>query len=76
MDGPEAERHDVEANLNMALRVGEWNLTGMKLLDEGHGKTYGAPEPTDVKCGPSPGKVMKLKFEVNLSSSQEKQSSK
>ncbi len=64
MDGSEEERHDLGVNLALALKVGEWNLVGLKLLDEGHGKKYGAPVPTDVKCGPSPGKVLPLYMQV------------
>lgn len=56
--GNEKERHSLEANLAIALRVGEFNLKGMALLDKGHGKRFGTPSPAKVTTSPVPGKAI------------------
>lgn len=57
MDGPELERHDLDATFQWALKVGEHNLKGLALLDKAHRKCFGAPVPTEVPTTPIPGKV-------------------
>jgi hydroxylamine reductase len=44
--------------LNLALKVGEINLTAMQLLDAGNTKTFGHPTPTPVKLGHTKGKAI------------------
>jgi hydroxylamine reductase (hybrid-cluster protein) len=57
IDGDSTQRHDLETNLGWALKVGEYNLKGMSLLDKGHRKRFGVPTPTQVMTSPVPGKV-------------------
>ena len=57
VDGPEEEQRDLGKNLNLALRVGEFNLRGLELLDQGHKEKFGVPSPTTVRTSPVPGKV-------------------
>jgi hydroxylamine reductase len=44
--------------LGLALKTGEVNLTIMALLDTAHTKTYGHPEPTQVRITPVKGKAL------------------
>ena len=44
--------------LALALRCGEVNLEVMGMLDEAHTKTYGHPEPTEVRVEPRAGKAI------------------
>ena len=44
--------------LSWALKVGELNLTAMKLLDAANTETYGHPEPTQVPVTPIEGKAI------------------
>lgn len=57
VDGDAKERHSLDATLGWALKVGEFNLKGMNLLDAGHRKRFGVPTPTQVTTTPVPGKV-------------------
>ena len=57
IDGDEKERHDLGANLGLALKVGEVNIRVMELLDKGHCTRFGSPEPTAVNLIPVEGKV-------------------
>ena len=49
---------DVDALVARALKVGEVNLKVMGMLDEGNTKTYGHPEPTQVRVTPVKGKCI------------------
>jgi len=49
---------DMDALVAMAMRVGEVNLKVMGMLDEGNTKTYGHPEPTQVRVTPVAGKAI------------------
>lgn len=55
--GDEMKRKSLAVNLDLALKVGEWNLKGLELLDKGHRKKFGVPSPTQVHTTPIPGKV-------------------
>lgn len=44
--------------LGLALKTGEVNLNIMGLLDTAHTKTYGHPEPTQVRITPVKGKAL------------------
>lgn len=57
IDGDAKERHSLDTTLGWALKVGEFNLKGMSLLDKGHRKRFGVPTPTQVSTTPVPGKV-------------------
>jgi hydroxylamine reductase (hybrid-cluster protein) len=57
VDGDAEQRHDLEATLGWALKVGEFNLKGMSLLDKGHRKRFGVPTPVQVRTTPVTGKV-------------------
>lgn len=65
IDGDEKERHDLGANLGLALKVGEINVRVMELLDKGHCTRFGSPEPTAVNLIPVEGKVNFAYFLVN-----------
>lgn len=56
--GPEGERHDLGANLNLALKVGEVNLRVMELMDKGHRRQLGIPSPYHVTTTPLEGKCI------------------
>lgn len=58
IDGDETERHDLGANLGLALKVGEVNIRVMELLDKGHCTRFGSPEPTSVNLIPKEGKAI------------------
>jgi hydroxylamine reductase len=58
VDGDSADRHDLGKTLEWALKVGEFNLKGMSLLDAGHRKRFGVPTPTEVRTSPVPGKAI------------------
>jgi len=55
--GETTERHDLQKNLEVALKVGETNYRVMELLDLGHRRILGVPSPTQVNARPVPGKV-------------------
>jgi len=57
VSGPDSERRDLGANLAMALQVGEVNLRVLELLDRGHRRQFGIPDPYIVNATPIPGKV-------------------
>jgi hydroxylamine reductase len=44
--------------LALALKVGEWNLKTMELLDAAHTGTFGHPSPTAVRVTPRKGKAI------------------
>jgi hydroxylamine reductase len=44
--------------VGLALKVGEWNLRAMELLDAGNTETYGHPTPTSVPLGHRPNKAI------------------
>lgn len=52
------ESFTLEELLNMALKVGEYNLKVMELLDRAHTTTYGHPVPTPVRVTPVRGKAI------------------
>ena len=52
------EDHSVEELTGMALKVGEWNLKAMELLDTANTGTYGHPEPTACRVDPVKGKAI------------------
>lgn len=66
IDGPEEERKDLGKNLALALRVGEFNLKGLALLDSGHREKFGIPSPTNVRTTPVPGKVDTYVLDCNI----------
>ncbi|KAH3891569.1 hydroxylamine reductase-like [Dreissena polymorpha] len=54
------EQHDLGANLKLALKVGETNLRVMELLDKGHRRMFGVPEPAEISTKPVPGKCIMI----------------
>ncbi|MCP4196540.1 MAG: hydroxylamine reductase [Proteobacteria bacterium] len=52
------EDNSIEDLTGMALKVGEWNLKAMELLDAGNTGTYGHPEPTQCRVDPVKGKAI------------------
>uniref|UniRef100_A0A7V4TIW6 Hydroxylamine reductase n=1 Tax=Candidatus Caldatribacterium saccharofermentans TaxID=1454753 RepID=A0A7V4TIW6_9BACT len=52
------EDFTLEELLTAALRVGEYNLRVMELLDRAHTTTYGHPVPTPVRVTPVKGKAI------------------
>lgn len=52
------EPTDTQALLGMALRVGEYNLLAMELLDAANTGAYGDPVPTRVRVTPVQGKAI------------------
>lgn len=52
------EDFTLEELLTAALRVGEYNLRVMELLDQAHTTTYGHPVPTPVRVTPVKGKAI------------------
>ena len=58
LDGIMAENLTVEALLPLSLKVGEWNLRVMELLDAANTGTYGHPVPTAVRVHPRKGKAI------------------
>lgn len=54
------DRQDLplEAWVALALKIGEWNLRAMELLDQGNTEYYGHPTPTVVPLNPRPGKAI------------------
>lgn len=53
-----SEQHSLEEILGMALKVGEYNLKTMELLDKAHTDTFGNPVPTQVRITPVKGKAI------------------
>ncbi len=49
---------NVEELTAKALKVGEWNLKVMELLDKANTDTYGHPEPAQVRITPVRGKAI------------------
>lgn len=52
------ENFTLEELLTTALKVGEYNLRVMELLDRAHTTTYGHPVPTPVRVTPVKGKAI------------------
>lgn len=52
------ESFTLEELLSVALKVGEYNLKVMELLDRAHTTTYGHPVPTPVRITPVKGKAI------------------
>ena len=52
------EETDTDKLTSMCLECGKVNLRVMELLDRGHTKTYGHPEPTEVRIHPKKGKAI------------------
>lgn len=52
------ENFALEELLTVALKVGEYNLKVMELLDRAHTTTYGHPVPTPVRITPVKGKAI------------------
>jgi hydroxylamine reductase len=50
--------NNVDELLGMALKVGEFNLKVMELLDAANTESYGHPEPTQVAIEPKAGKAI------------------
>lgn len=48
----------MDAWLGLVLKCGEINLRAMEILDAGNTNTFGHPEPTPVKLGPTAGKAI------------------
>jgi len=48
-------RKEVQELVDLALKVGEYNLKTMELLDRAHNETFGSPEPTPVSLGVKKG---------------------
>ena len=44
--------------VSLALEIGKINLRAMELIDAGHTKTYGHPQPTPVPLNVKPGKAI------------------
>lgn len=51
-------RHSVAELVQLALKVGEVNLTVMGMLDKANTGAYGHPEPTSVRITPVKGKAI------------------
>ncbi|HPB92617.1 MAG TPA: hydroxylamine reductase [Anaerohalosphaeraceae bacterium] len=49
---------DLNALVEMALKVGQVNLKVMEMLDKANTQTYGHPEPTSVRVSPVKGKAI------------------
>ncbi|WAR01832.1 HCP-like protein [Mya arenaria] len=60
VSGPDDRRHDLGANLEMALKVGEVNMRVLELLDRGHRRQFGTPKPTTVSTQPISGKCIMI----------------
>jgi len=52
------KNNDADALLAKALKTGEINFKVMELLDKANTKTYGHPEPTQVRITPIKGKAI------------------
>lgn len=52
------KNHTTDELLGMALKVGEYNVKVMGMLDEANTSTYGHPEPTKVRITPKKGKAI------------------
>ncbi|NLO88807.1 MAG: hydroxylamine reductase [Clostridia bacterium] len=48
-------KKEVHELVELALKVGEYNLKTMELLDRAHNETFGSPEPTPVSTGVKKG---------------------
>ncbi|HBT20701.1 MAG TPA: hydroxylamine reductase [Peptococcaceae bacterium] len=48
-------RKEVQELVELALKVGEYNLKTMELLDKAHNETFGSPEPTPLSLGVKKG---------------------
>ena len=53
-----ADLADREQLVKMALDTGKWNYRAMELLNEGHIRRFGAPEPVRVRITPVKGKAI------------------
>ena len=58
LDGIMMKDLTVEALLPLSLKVGEWNLKVMELLDAANTGAYGHPVPTAVRVHPRKGKAI------------------
>ena len=58
LDGVMKKDLTVEALLPLSLKVGEWNLKVMELLDAANTGAYGHPVPTAVRVHPRKGKAI------------------
>jgi hydroxylamine reductase len=52
------EEHSVDEYVGMSLKVGEFNLLAMELLDRANTSAYGHPVPTPVRVTPVKGKAI------------------
>lgn len=58
--GSSEMRHDLNLNLKIALDVGATNLRVLELLDRGHRRILGTPQPTNVNTIPKVGKCIMM----------------
>lgn len=58
LDGVMVKDLSVETLLPLSLKVGEWNLKVMELLDAANTGAYGHPVPTAVRVHPRKGKAI------------------
>lgn len=56
LSSPDAD--DPNAVLQKCLDTGRVNFRVMQLLDTGHNRSYGTPEPTEVQMTPAEGKCL------------------